>query len=354
MTIILIISLTSCQSEEVENKYDIVVYGGTSAGISAAIQSSRMGKSVVLIEPTQKVGGLLGGLTTGGLGATDIGNKQAIGGISREFYERIAKKYADQKAWKFEKREDYIKKETLDITPSMWTFEPKIAKEVFTEMLEEHHIKVFYNERLDLNKQVTKENGAIIKIIIESGKEFHGRMFIDATYEGDLMAKSGVSYIVGRESNAQYRETLNGVQKALGKFHQFLNGVDPYIIENDSTSGLLSNVNRYIQGRGSADERVQGYCFRMCLTDVLENRVLVKKPQEYNESEYELLFRAIEAGYKGPFFIMSKMPNRKTDSNNKGPFSSDYIGNNFDYPEGDYQTRERIIKEHEIFQKGLL
>lgn len=236
----------------------------------------------------------------------------------------------------------------------MWTFEPKIAKEVFTEMLEEHHIKVFYNERLDLNKQVTKEKGAIIKIIMESGKEFHGRMFIDATYEGDLMAKSGVSYIVGRESNAQYRETLNGVQTALGKFHQFPDGVDPYIIENDSTSGLLSNVNRYIQGDGSADERVQGYCFRMCLTDVPENRVMVKKPQEYNESEYELLFRAIEAGYKGPFFIMSKMPNRKTDSNNKGPFSSDYIGNNFDYPEGDYQTRERIIKEHEIFQKGLL
>ena len=236
----------------------------------------------------------------------------------------------------------------------MWTFEPKIAKEVFTEMLEEHHIKVFYNERLDLNKQVTKEKGAIIKIIMESGKEFHGRMFIDATYEGDLMAKSGVSYIVGRESNAQYRETLNGVQTALGKFHQFPDGVDPYIIENDSTSGLLSNVNRYIQGDGSADERVQGYCFRMCLTDVPENRVMVKKPQEYNESKYELLFRAIEAVYKGPFFIMSKMPNRKTDSNNKGPFSSDYIGNNFDYPEGDYQTRERIIKEHEIFQKGLL
>lgn len=351
---ILIISLTSCQSEEVENTYDIVVYGGTSAGISAAIQSSRMGKSVVLIEPTQKDGGLLGGLTTGGLGATDIGNKQAIGGISREFYERIAKKYTEQKAWKFQEREGYIKKETSDIIPSMWTFEPKIAKEVFSDILKEHDIKVVYNQRLDLGKQVNKNNGAITSIVMESGTVFYGKMFIDATYEGDLMALSGVSYTVGRESNEQYGETLNGVQKVLGKYHQFPDGVDPYIIENDSTSGLLSNVNVNIQVDGSADERVQGYCFRMCLTDVPENRIMVKKPQEYNELEYELLFRTIEAGYQGPFFIMSKMPNGKTDSNNKGPVSSDYIGRNYDYPEGDYQARERIINEHEIYQKGLL
>jgi hypothetical protein len=351
---ILLIMLSSCKSSDIKNTYDIVIYGGTSAGIAAAIQSSRMGKSVVLIEPTQQVGGLLGGLTTGGLGATDIGNKKVIGGVSREFYERIAQKYADQKVWLFQKREDYIKKEILDTIPSMWTFEPKIAKEVFADMLREHDIKVVYNERLDLEKQIINKKGTITSIVMESGKEFYGRMFIDATYEGDLMAQSGVSYAVGRESNEQYGETLNGVQKALGRFHQFPDGVDPYIIKGDSLSGLLPNVNAQINKDGELDKKVQGYCFRMCLTNVPENRVMVKKPKEYNTLEYELLFRAIEVGYEGPFFIMSKMPNRKTDSNNKGPVSSDYIGRNYSYPEGDYQTRERIIKAHENYQKGLL
>ena len=345
---LILIGIMSCSTGPTE--YDIVIYGGTSAGIVAAVQATRMGKTVIVIEPS----GHIGGLSTGGLGATDIGNKQAIGGISREFYERIAQKYAKPEAWKWQEKEDYSRKSTEEEIPSMWTFEPKVAQEIFQDLIHENNLDIVLNERLDLDIGVEKKEGRITEISMESGLKFYGKMFIDATYEGDLMAQSGVSYTVGRESNAQYQETLNGVQKKLGKYHQFPDGVDPYKIQGDSTSGLLPNVNAETDEDGTGDKMVQGFCFRMCLTDVPENRIMVEKPAEYDEFEYELLFRAIEAGYKGPFFIMSKMPNRKTDSNNKGPFSSDYIGKNFDYPEGDYTMRNAIITEHEIYQKGLL
>lgn len=345
---LILIGIMSCSTGPTE--YDIVIYGGTSAGIVAAVQATRMGKTVIIIEPTSHIGGL----STGGLGATDIGNKQAIGGISREFYERIAQKYANPDSWNWQQKEDYAKKSTEEAIPSMWTFEPKVAQEVFQDMIDEYKLEVVLNERLDLNHDITKNEGVISSIVMESGLEFHGKVFIDATYEGDLMAQSGVVYTVGRESNEQYNETLNGVQKKLGIYHQFPDGVDPYIIQGDSTSGLLPNVNAEADEDGTGDDMVQGFCFRMCLTNVPKNRIMVEKPAEYNELEYELLFRAIEAGYTGPFFIMSKMPNGKTDSNNKGPFSSDYIGQNFSYPEGDYKMRNQIIKEHEIYQKGLL
>lgn len=337
--IVLMIFQTEAKSQ---NDYDIIIYGGTSAGIAAAVEGSRMGKSVLIIEPTNRIGGL----TTGGLGATDIGNKMAIGGISREFYERIAKKYSTPDAWKWQKREDPVK--------TKWTFEPKIAHEVFEDMIQEHNIPVVFNERLDLNAGVIKKDEKIQSIIMESGKRFNAKVFIDASYEGDLMALARISYSVGRESNAEYGETLNGVQTKLAHFHQFPDNVDPYIVKGNSSSGLLPNVNREPGEEGSGDKKVQAYCFRMCLTNVPENRVPFEKPEKYVELEYELLFRALEAGYNGPLFIMSLMPNGKTDSNNKGPFSSDYIGKNYDYPEGDYKTRDEIIKSHEIYQKGLL
>ena len=319
---------TELKSQE---DYDIIIYGGTSAGIAAAVESSRMAKSVLIIEPSNRIGGL----TTGGLGATDIGNKIAIGGISREFYERIAQKYSSPDA-------------------TMWTFEPKVAYEVFEDMIQEHNIPVVFNERLDLSRGVIKNGGSIQSIIMESGKEFTAKVFIDASYEGDLMALANVSYTVGRESLTEYGESLNGVQTKLGHYHQFPDHVDPYIVKGKPASGLLPNVNQEAGEEGSGDKKVQAYCFRMCLTNVPENRVPFEKPEEYEELEYELLFRALEAGYKGPLFIMTKMPNGKTDSNNKGPFSSDYIGKNYSYPEGDYKTREEIIKSHEIYQKGLL
>lgn len=357
-------------------KYDIVIYGGTSAGIAAAIQSSRMNKSVVLIEPTNRIGGL----TTGGLGQTDIGNKQAIGGISREFYENIKKYYDDSDNWIWEEKSDYKdggQTRTQKGEPTMWTFEPSAALSVYFQMLKKEKVKLIYNERLNRDSGVEKENGKIISITMESGKKLVGKVFLDATYEGDLMATAGVSYTVGRESNDQYGETLNGVQannynisltKLISKNaanHNFIQGVDPYIIKGDPKSGLLPNINEKPGVEGSGDDKVQAYCFRMCLTDHPENKISFKKPDNYNELNYELLFRNYEARqgsvrdmyYKGgPLLplINSSMPNRKTDSNNRFGFSTDYIGKNYNYPEASYAERERIVEDHRNYQMGLM
>ena len=357
-------------------KYDIVIYGGTSAGIAAAIQSSRMNKSVVLIEPTNRIGGL----TTGGLGQTDIGNKQAIGGISREFYENIKKYYDDSDNWIWEEKSDYKdsgQTRTEKGEPTMWTFEPSAALSVYHEMLKREKVKVIYNERLNRDSGVEKDNGKILSITMESGKKFVGKVFLDATYEGDLMATAGVSYVVGRESNEQYGETLNGVQannynisltKLISKNaanHNLIQGVDPYIIKGDPESGLLPNINDKPGVEGSGDDKVQAYCFRMCLTDHPENKISFKKPDNYNELNYELLFRNYEARegsvrnmyYKGgPLLplINSSMPNRKTDSNNRFGFSTDYIGKNYNYPEASYAERERIVEDHRNYQMGLM
>ena len=357
-------------------KYDIVIYGGTSAGVAAALQSSRMGKSVVLIEPTNRIGGL----TTGGLGQTDIGNKQAIGGISREFYENIKKYYDDHENWKWEKRSEYVdggQTRTEEGEATMWTFEPSAALAVYKSMMDKEKIKMVYNERLNRESGVKKVNGRIESITMESGKTYKGKVYLDATYEGDLMASAGVAYAVGRESNAEYGETLNGVQAnsinmALTGFvsknafnHNFIPGVDPYVKKGDPTSGLLPNVNEKPGLEGEGDKKIQAYCFRMCLTDHPENRIPFQKPANYDEINYELLFRNYEAR-KGPIremysygnsllpWINSSMPNRKTDTNNKFGFSTDYIGRNYDYPEASYAEREKIIKDHRNYQMGLM
>ena len=357
-------------------KYDVVIYGGTSAGVAAALQSSRMGKSVVLIEPTNRIGGL----TTGGLGQTDIGNKQAIGGISREFYENIKKYYDDPENWKWEKRSDYKdggQTRTEEGEATMWTFEPSAALAVYKSMMDKEKIKMVYNERLNRETGVKKVAGKIESITMESGKIFKGKVFLDATYEGDLMASAGVSYAVGRESNEEYGETLNGVQAnsintsltglvSRNAFnHNFIPGVDPYVVKGDPISGLLPNVNEKPGLEGEGDKKIQAYCFRMCLTDHPENRIPFQKPANYDEVNYELLFRNYEAR-KGPIremysygnsllpWINSSMPNRKTDTNNKFGFSTDYIGRNYDYPEASYAEREKIIEDHRNYQMGLM
>ena len=372
LTLVMMIQVLSAQSK----KYDIVVYGGTSAGVAAAIQASRMGKSVVLIEPTNRVGGL----TTGGLGQTDIGNKQAIGGISREFYENIKKYYDDPKNWKWEKRSEYIdggQTRTEEGESSMWTFEPSAALKVYHDMLSNEKVKLVYEERLNRASGVNKVGGKIQTITMESGKKFVGKVFLDATYEGDLMAAAGVSYAVGRESNDEYGETLNGVQannfnlsltKLVSKNafnHNFIQGVDPYIEKGNPESGLLPNVNEKPGLEGAGDDKIQAYCFRMCLTDHPENRIPFKKPANYDEINYELLLRNYEAR-KGPIrdmysygnsllpWINSSMPNRKTDTNNKFGFSTDYIGKNYDYPDAPYAEREKIIEDHRNYQMGLM
>lgn len=311
-------------------RHDVVVYGGTSSGVVAAVKVARTGRSVVLIEH----GRHLGGLSSGGLGATDIGNKQAIGGMSREFYRRVGVEYGKNQAW---------------------TFEPHVAETVFGQMIREANVPVVFGERLDLTNGVKKRGSRIIAIRMESGRVFGGAMFIDATYEGDLMAKAGVSYHVGRESNATYNETLNGVQTRNAVHHQFIKPVDPYVVPGDPSSGLLPGIGADGPGaEGSGDLGVQAYCFRLCTTDVPENRRPWPRPDDYDPLRYELLLRNFEAGdHRVPWHPVM-MPNRKTDTNNNHAVSTDYIGMNYDYPEGDYQKRSRVIRAHESYQKGVM
>ncbi len=331
--------------------YDVVIYGGTSAGFSAAVQSARMGKSVVIIEPSKH----LGGLTTGGLGWTDSGNKAVVGGISREFYQRVKKHYDQPGAWKYNKQDKYPYYRAKD--DAMWTFEPHVAEQIMRDWLKELKAPVVYGERLDRSgKGVKKDGQRITTITMESGKTYAGKMFIDATYEGDLMAAAGVSYHVGREANDKYNETLNGLQRAKNNHnHRFVVKVDPFVKPGDPKSGLLFGIEPDPkEPDGSGDHRLQAFCFRMCMSNVAENRVPFPKPEGYDESRHELLLRNFEAG--DPRFPMKPdmVPNGKTDTNNNCAVSTDYIGQNYKYADASYAEREKIIKEHEIYQNGLM
>jgi hypothetical protein len=364
---VILIWLSQMTFSQNVNNYDLVIYGGTSAGVSAAIQASRMGKTVILIEPTNRIGGL----TTGGLGQTDIGNKQAIGGIAREFYQNVKKYYRQPENWKWQKSTEYKdggQTRTDTGEDAMWTFEPSAALKILHQMLnQEKNITLVYNQRLDRKNGVTKKKGIISSISMESGKTYSGKAFIDATYEGDLMAAAGVSYTLGRESNKKYGETLNGVHTAdtartmtnqpsrNSINHNFVRGVDPYIEKGNPKSGLLPFINPDpLKEDGSGDNKIQAYCFRMCLTNYPENRIPFEKPASYNELEYELLLRNYEAGEKGFPWINSDMPNRKTDTNNRTGFSTDFIGQNYNYPEASYAEREAIAERHRNHQKGLM
>jgi hypothetical protein len=332
---------------------DIVVYGGTSSGVVAAVKAARLGKSVLLIEPTK----FLGGLTTGGLGATDIGNKRAIGGISREFYHRIYAYYQNPERWMHETRAAYFKGRTVNSQneDSMWTFEPHVASRIFQDMVQQPNVTILYGERLDRANGVEKDGLSIQSITMESGLRVVGKVFIDASYEGDLMAGARVSYHVGRESNTLYGETINGLQVAKTIHHQFVKQVDPFRIPGDRSSGLLPNITMGPGGQdGDGDHRIQAYNFRMCTTNVPENKVDWQKPEGYDEKEYELLLRNFEAGDSRVPWAPIWMPNRKTDVNNNFAFSTDYIGKNYDYPEANYQRRAEIVADHVRYQQGLM
>ena len=314
---------------------DICIYGGSSAGVMAAYTAKKMGKSVILIEPSNR----LGGLTTGGLGQTDIGNKYAVAGLSLDFYRRIGQHYG-----KFEQ----------------WTFEPHVAKELFEQYIKEANIKVVYNYRL---QSVSTEKGAIKAITIENAIQpnqspnqiIKAKVFIDCTYEGDLMAKSGVSYFTGRESNSTYGETYNGVQ-FMDK-HQFPDGVDPYKIPGKKESGLLWGIsNETLAPNGTGDKKIQTYNIRVCFTNNPSNRIPITQPDDYQPERYELLLRVLEkkpVKNIGGFTSIAPMPNNKTDINNNGAFSTDMIGENWDYPEADYNKRIEIKKAHDNYVKGF-
>ena len=357
--IYIFLCLLSCKGNvnKIVYEADIIIYGGTPAAIVAAVQAKRMGKHVIVVSPDKH----LGGLSSGGLGFTDTGNKEVIGSLAREFYHGIFEHYQKDDSWKWQKKEEYGNKgqgtPAMDGNErTMWIFEPQAAEQVFEDFVKENDIEVLRDEWLEREKGVKLDNGQITSISTLSGKTFNGKMFIDATYEGDLMAAAGVSYTVGREANSQYNEEWNGVQTGvLHHDHYFKSDIDPYKIQGDSTSGLLPLISPDDPGvKGEADKRVQAYCFRMCLTNDPDNRVPFPKPEGYDSSRYELLIRVFNSGWRELFNKFDMIPNWKTDTNNHGPVSTDNIGMNYDYPDASYERRREIIKEHETYQKGLM
>lgn len=354
--------LTSCGPESPDTaksfNADVIIYGGTSAAVSAAVQVVRMGQSVIMVSPATH----LGGMTSSGLGFTDTGNKSVIGGIAREFYQHIYNYYQEPETWRWQKKEDYgnVGQGTPAIdgnNRTQWIFEPHIAEQVFEDFIRENKIKVYRNEWLNRENGVETEDGKILSITTLSEKTFIGKYFIDATYEGDLMAAAGVSYTTGREANSVYGETFNGVQKSLEhNGHNFGKlDVSPYKVPGDSLSGLVPRVSDSDPGKdGEGDNKIQAYCFRLCLTKVDSNRAPITRPGGYDSSQYELLARVFKAGWRGTFGKFDPIPNLKTDVNNYGPFSTDDIGMNYDYPDASYERRKEIIKEHETYEKGLL
>lgn len=304
---------------------DVVIYGASPTGVAAAVQASRMGRRVVLLA----FGRHVGGMTSSGLGATDVGHERAIGGISRAFYQLVGKHYGK---------------------PLSWRFEPHVAESVFKQMLRDAGVGVYYHQHL---ADAIVERNRIRHIRMESGAVFSADMFIDATYEGDLMAKAGVSYTIGRESNRLYHETLNGVHFGHPN-HNFKAWVDPYVTPGDPGSGLLLGVEDLPAGEnGQGDRCIQAFNFRVCLTNVADNRLPLPKPQGYDPLRYELLLRYIQAGVWDALYLTLPIPNGKTDTNNYGGFSSDHIGANYGWPDGDYATRERIFQDHVSYNQGL-
>jgi hypothetical protein len=340
--------------------YDVVVYGGTSAGVIAAVQAKKMGKSVVIVGPDRH----LGGLSSGGLGYTDTGNKAVIGGLARNFYHRVWMEYQKDTTWAWQRPEAFGNKGQGTVAMdkderTMWIFEPSVAEKVFEDYVKEFGLTVHRDEWLNRAKGVRMENGRITEITMLSGKSFAGKMFIDATYEGDLLAAAGVSFHVGREANATYGETWNGNQVGiLHHGHHFgavKKPISAYKTPGDPASGLLPRISAEPPGiRGEGDKRVQAYCFRWCATDHPDNRIPFPKPANYDASQYELLVRVLDASWRQIFHKFDLLPNRKTDTNNHGPFSFDNIGMNYDYPEASYERRREIIQEHCDYQQGLL
>jgi hypothetical protein len=324
------------RSQDISPKeVDICVYGGTSAGVIAAYTAKMLNKSVLLIEQGQH----LGGMSSGGLGFTDIGNKYVVQGLALDFYRRLGTHYG-----KLEQ----------------WIFEPGVAEAIFNHYIRQANVEVWFNKRLS---HVEKQQNLLTAITLEDSqtpdsiyRKVYAKVFIDCSYEGDLMAHSGVSYTFGREPNIQYGETYNGVQ--MMNRHQFPDGVDPYRIKGDTSSGLLYGINPELpEANGSGDTKIQAYNFRITLTNRSENRIAITKPDNYDPSRYELLLRLKEIkpwDKHTDVFIWSLMPNGKTDINNFGGFSTDVIGENRNYPEASYEERAAIRKFHEDYTKGLL
>jgi hypothetical protein len=344
ITLLIIFHSFFAQSQQ----FDVVVYGGTAGGYAAAIQVARMGKTVALLEPTNHIGGNV----VEGLGGTDIDNHKefqnspAVGGIALEFYRRVAKAYGREEA--FEKMLKNKEKNT-----SLWRMESRVAEKVIKEWLLEHKIALFYQTRLSEAKAaVLKKGTQIVQIKAENGKIFKAKFFIDATIEGDLLAKAGISNTIGREANSQYNETLNGIRGET-THAQFKVKVNPYKDPNDPKSGLIPTIqNEPIGVAGAADKNLQAFCFRACLTQNKDNQIPFYKPENYDRTQYEIYLRYLNAGGK-LYKPASNIPNEKTDLGAWHDLSHNLYGMNQAYPETNYATRQRILDEHKTFTQGL-
>lgn len=344
--------------------YDLIIYGGTCAGVTAAVAGDRFGLRTLLLSPDDN----LGGLTSNGLGWTDSKDEKAIGGLSREFFHRIWQHYRDPAAWTRTRRDEYAARvhaqpgKTIDDDQQvMWTFEPHVAERTFERMLAETRVTVLRNQWLDRSPGgVEVKAGRLTAIRMLSGQVFRGLMFIDATYEGDLMAAAGVTHRIGRDSNTEFGETLNGIFfKTPGMRYDSTDkwaAIDPYVIPGDPASGFVAGVEGELpphEKLGDADHRLQSFNYRLCMTDDPANRIPITQPPGYDERQYELMFRAFEAGHESGFSLQ-EMPNAKTDSNNTGMMSFDFIGGSAGYSDGSYEQRRQIAANHQAYQRGLL
>ncbi len=334
----LILILVTGGLQAATQKFDLVVYGGTAGGVVTAVSGAREGLRVVLLEP----GTHLGGMTTGGLSRTDVGKREVIGGMALEFYRRLGKRYE-------------VGRYGQDVA---WYFEPHVGEQVLDEMLREAKVTVVKRQRLREQSGVRKSGTRVTAAVLEDGSVYEGRVFADCSYEGDLMAQAKVRYTWGREGIAEHGESLAGVRDRTPK-HQFLVRVSPF----DGEGKLLPEVSAAsTKGEvGAADRKVQAYNFRMILSDEPENQVAFPKPAGYDPKRFELLARLLQATKEktgkwprfGDLCNPLPIPNHKVDTNNNGAFSTDYIGKDWEYPEGSYAVRARIWKEHEEYTKGF-
>ncbi len=316
--------------------YDLLVYGGTAGGVITAVSAAREGVKVALLEP----GRHLGGMATGGLSRTDFGKKEVIGGIALEFYWRVGVKYD-------------VGRFANEVA---WFYEPHVGEQVFREMLEQAGVTVLFNHRLREHGGVEKSGAIINAITTENGDTFRARAFADCTYEGDLMAQAHVTYTFGRESSAQYGESLAGVRDRT-PFHQF----QVPIRARDENGKLLPEISPEPKGpTGSADKKVQSYNFRMILSDDPANRAPFPQPPNYDPHRYELMARLLAAmqvklgrpQILNEVTLIAPIPNHKADFNNQGAFSTDYIGGSWDYPDATYARRAEIFQAHVDYTKG--
>ena len=308
---------------------DVLVYGGTAGGAVAAVAAAREGLDVVLLEPRRHIGGML----SGGLGRTDMDRQQhAIGGMARQFFVEAGQHYGE---------------------PIAWTFEPKVAERILKAWLRDARVEVLFEHRLDT---VSKQANHIVGIKTSNGAEFRAKVFIDSSYEGDLMARAGVSYTVGREGRKEYGESLAGRKEIQPGNHQFVAPVSPYDDEGKLLPYLVRDDD--LGEVGSADRKVQAYCFRLCLTDVEGNRIPIARPEGYDPVRYELLHRYIQSlsVFKEPRRLLgiSPIPNGKTDLNSGPAVSTNLTGASWEYPEASYERRQEIWQEHLTWTQGLL